>query len=124
MAVNDIQVGGNHYKCRKYQQWDWAVDIGLNYTLGSCAKYVARHRDKSGIIDIIKARHWLDKAIEREQFVPNDLLTLTNIRRTSMFIDQFEHEIDKELIVFIVNNRFGSAKKVMNQLIQEYKSNE
>lgn len=62
--VNDIQIGGRHYKQMSIQPWDAIQDWGLCYFSGNAVKYVARHRDKGGVEDLKKARHYLDKLIE------------------------------------------------------------
>lgn len=65
--VNDIQVGGDHYK--KYgdlQPWDIWTLWNLNPFQAAILKYVVRYRDKEGVKDLEKARHFLDKLIEVE----------------------------------------------------------
>lgn len=71
--ANDRQVGGEHY--RKHgatgeQHWDriWRL-YGHGYFIGCITKYVERYRDKNGIQDLEKARHYLDKLIELEKGV-------------------------------------------------------
>jgi Protein of unknwon function (DUF3310) len=66
-AANAIQVGGNHYK--KYgslQPWDIWTLWNLNPFQAAILKYVVRYRDKEGVKDLEKARHFLDKLIEVE----------------------------------------------------------
>jgi len=66
-AVNDTQVGGEHYK--KYgniQPWDTWLLWGLNPFQAAILKYVVRYRDKDGVKDLEKAAHFLDKLIELE----------------------------------------------------------
>lgn len=36
------------------------------YLAGNVVKYIARYRDKNGVEDLKKARHYLDKLIEIE----------------------------------------------------------
>lgn len=65
MAANDRQVGGDHYqKDGDTQHWDMVVQFDLDYFQGQITKYVMRWRDKGGIQDLEKARHFLDKYIE------------------------------------------------------------
>lgn len=61
---NDIQIGGQHYKQMTIQPWDAIQDWGLGYFSGNVVKYVARYKNKGGIEDLKKARHYLDKLIE------------------------------------------------------------
>jgi len=62
--ANNKQVGGEHYKDKHIQPWDAIHEWGLGFFSGNVVKYVARHREKNGIEDLKKARHYLDKLIE------------------------------------------------------------
>lgn len=63
-TANDVQVGGDHYKKREYQHWDFATDVNLHYLIGCASKYPTRWRDKNGKQDLEKALHYLQKAEE------------------------------------------------------------
>ena len=63
-SANDVQVAGNHYKDKAIQPWDYIVANNLGYLEGNIIKYVSRWRDKGGVDDLLKARHYLDKLIE------------------------------------------------------------
>lgn len=65
-TVNDIQHGGDHYKTSRIQPWDYIAANELDFFQGSIVKYVSRFRDKNGLEDLKKARHFLDKLIEIE----------------------------------------------------------
>ncbi len=65
--ANNIQVGGEHYKAKAIQPWDYIIANQLGYLEGNVVKYVSRWRDKGGINDLKKARHYLDKLIEIEE---------------------------------------------------------
>ena len=65
-TANDTQVGGQHYKAKTIQPWDFIAANGLGYFEGNIVKYVSRWRDKGGVDDLRKARHYLDKLIELE----------------------------------------------------------
>lgn len=65
MAANETQVGGAHYN-KPIQHWDYVVAQGLGYFEGQITKYVSRWREKNGLEDLRKARHFLDKLIEVE----------------------------------------------------------
>ena len=62
--ANDEQVGGQHYKDVSIQHWDFVWAQNLDYFQGQITKYVCRHRDKNGIEDLLKAKHFLEKYIE------------------------------------------------------------
>lgn len=63
-SANDRQEGGDHYKDKAIQPWDYIVGNELGYLEGNVVKYVSRWKDKNGIEDLKKARHYLDKLIE------------------------------------------------------------
>lgn len=64
-TANATQVGGSHYKQLDPQPWDVISAWRLDFLLGNVVKYVARAPAKNGTEDLLKARHYLDKAIER-----------------------------------------------------------
>ena len=64
MSANETQVGGDHYKDRKIQPWDFITANNMGFLEGNVIKYVSRHKEKHGVEDLKKARHYLDKLIE------------------------------------------------------------
>lgn len=62
----DMQVDGNHYQKLKIQPWVYIEENKLGFTEGSVIKYVTRWKDKNGLKDLKKARHFLDMLIEKE----------------------------------------------------------
>lgn len=63
-SANATQHGGDHYKTKAVQPWDFIVANNLGYLEGNVVKYVSRWKDKGGVLDLKKARHYLDKLIE------------------------------------------------------------
>jgi hypothetical protein len=66
MPANDIQHGGDHYKGKKIEPWDYIIANGLGFLEGTAIKYITRWRDKGGLVDLMKARHYIEKLIEVE----------------------------------------------------------
>lgn len=64
MSANERQIAGDHYKRLKIQTWDYIIANDLGFLEGNVIKYVSRWRNKGGIQDLLKARHYLDKLIE------------------------------------------------------------
>jgi hypothetical protein len=62
----DHQEGGNHYKKLKIQPVEYIHANGLGFCEGSVVKYITRWRDKGGVHDLKKARHFIDLLIEME----------------------------------------------------------
>lgn len=66
MTALNTQVGGSHYKDMAIQPAKFAHANGLPYIEGCIVKYVCRWREKGGIQDLEKARHYIDLLIEFE----------------------------------------------------------
>lgn len=62
----EIQVAGDHYKKLKIQPIEYIHANGIPFAEGSAIKYLTRWRDKGGIKDLEKARHFIDLLIELE----------------------------------------------------------
>ena len=62
-----VQVGGDHYKSKAIQPWDYIISNDLGYLEGNVVKYVSRWKDKGGIQDLHKAQHYLQKLIEVQE---------------------------------------------------------
>lgn len=54
------QVGGSHYAKYAIQPTEYIIKNGLGFCEGNVIKYVTRYKDKNGIEDLRKARHYLD----------------------------------------------------------------
>jgi len=63
----DIQVSGNHYKQMKIQPVEFIHANDIGYFEGNVIKYVSRWRNKNGMADLLKARHYIDLLIELEE---------------------------------------------------------
>jgi hypothetical protein len=63
-TANETQIGGDHYKEKSIQPWDYIAANELGYFEGNIVKYVSRWQNKGGVKDLQKARHYLDKLIE------------------------------------------------------------
>ena len=64
MIANSQQVGGDHYRDKAIQPWDYIASNELGYLEGNVVKYVSRWRNKGGVEDLKKAQHYLAKLIE------------------------------------------------------------
>lgn len=62
--VNQIQIGGDHYKHSSIQHWDWAWAEQLDFYQYQITKYVSRWNRKNGLQDLEKAQHYLQKYME------------------------------------------------------------
>jgi hypothetical protein len=66
-SANEGQIGGNHYKKLQIQPWDYILANNIGYCEASAIKYLSRWKDKGGIADLYKAKHFIDKLIEHEE---------------------------------------------------------
>jgi hypothetical protein len=62
----DVQVAGNHYKKLKIQPVEYIHGNGIPFIEGCIIKYASRWRDKGGIKDLEKIKHFVDLLIELE----------------------------------------------------------
>ena len=60
----DKQIGGSHYKDSKIQPIEYILENNIGYIEGNVIKYVSRWKQKNGVQDLKKARHYLDLLIE------------------------------------------------------------
>lgn len=63
----DVQVGGDHYKKLKIQPVQFIHANNIGFMEGSAIKYLTRWRDKGGIEDLKKAKHFIDLLIQLEE---------------------------------------------------------
>ena len=66
MSAFKEQVAGNHYKTFAIQPVEFLHRNGIGYIEGNVIKYLCRWRQKNGVEDLKKARHYLDLLIEME----------------------------------------------------------
>ena len=66
MSALQQQVDGNHYKGLKIQPIEFCYHNGIPSIEASVIKYVVRHRNKNGKLDIKKAIHLLNILLELE----------------------------------------------------------
>lgn len=103
--ANSRQPGGDHYRKRDYQHWDFICDTGAHYLLGCATKYVARWRDKNGKEDLEKAIHYLEKARERGIYPPRD-------RDTGLATHEFATQLqdnDAAIVTLIMRGSYETA---------------
>ena len=66
MSALSKQVAGDHYKDKKIQPIEYIHANNLGFCEGNVVKYVTRWRDKAGIADLEKAKHYIELLIELE----------------------------------------------------------
>tara|TARA_R100001443_G_scaffold105587_2_gene114635 strand:- start:2245 stop:2541 length:297 start_codon:yes stop_codon:yes gene_type:complete len=64
MSAIDKQIGGDHYKSMAIQPIEYIQANGLSYIEGNIVKYISRWREKNGIEDLKKIKHYVEFLIE------------------------------------------------------------
>lgn len=67
--ASEYQVGGDHYRAKKVQPWTameaWMTRVEFEgFLRGNVIKYIARYKDKDGLKDVYKAKHYLERLVE------------------------------------------------------------
>lgn len=62
----DVQVGGQHYTSLAIQPVEYIMANRLSYCQGGVVKYITRYKDKGGLQDLEKAKHFIDLLIKLE----------------------------------------------------------
>ena len=60
------QVAGDHHVKLAIQPVQYITENNLTYLQGNVIKYVTRYKDKNGLQDLQKAKHYIDMLIELE----------------------------------------------------------
>ena len=66
------QEGGSHYIGYKIQPIEFIHKNGLGFIQGNIIKYVVRYKEKGGLEDLMKARHYLDMLINEESCIKKE----------------------------------------------------
>ena len=57
------QVGGSHYKNYKIQPVEFIIKNNIGFVEGNIIKYVLRFKEKGGVQDLEKAKHYIELLI-------------------------------------------------------------
>lgn len=60
------QVGGDHYAKQAIQPIEFILANKLGFCEANVVKYVSRHKEKGGLQDLLKAKHYIDLLIAHE----------------------------------------------------------
>ena len=58
------QVGGNHYKKYVIQPVEFIVKNNIGFVEGNVIKYILRFKEKGGVQDLLKAKHYIELLID------------------------------------------------------------
>ena len=60
------QVGGTHYRSMVIQPSEFINKNNIPFAEGNAIKYLCRHKQKNQKEDLLKAKHYIDMAIDRD----------------------------------------------------------
>jgi len=66
MSSLDKQVDGDHYKSLPIQPIEFIHANGIPFCEANAIKYLCRWRNKNGLADLEKAKHYIELLIELE----------------------------------------------------------
>lgn len=66
ISALNTQEGGSHYKKLAIEPVEYAYKNNLDFFQGNVVKYITRFRDKNGLEDLKKAKHFIDLLIQFE----------------------------------------------------------
>lgn len=114
--ANERQHGGNHYGKTSYQHWDWVSDTKMHYLAGCASKYVYRRKGPSRTLDLEKAVHYLDKAVEK------GITGAASSSRSNLFwnfvVENNVNMIDASILWNIMEGNYQLAKQAIQLLIE------
>lgn len=119
-----VQIGGTHYES-KYQHWDWVADTHMDYFSACATKYVSRWWKKNGVQDLLKARSYVEKLIEKFETVsvlfqePAPNLDELNSRFIlSNKLPRMEAEFCVSMTLFSNIRHLQESMKILDQLVE------
>lgn len=121
MKATDTQIGGSHYKDMPYQPIKLIDKLELDYFSGNVLKYLCRYRQKDGIKDLEKARHYCELAKELNviKFSPSTLDT--EEVEDFVRINDLSEEIQDIILYDLLEGKWDDAIDDINKLIEAYK---
>ncbi len=67
----DEQAGGDHYKKYIIQPIEYCMVNKLNACQANIIKYATRYKDKNGVEDLLKIKHYVDIILQLEYSINN-----------------------------------------------------
>ena len=120
----DAQVGGDHYKKLGIQPVELIRDINANFFQGNVIKYITRYKDKNGIKDLEKAKHYLELMKELHPNNNSSKITSYGIDKVNDYIYANKIDTDAAKIIRIVslcgNDKIDTAIELIDNLINGY----
>lgn len=128
----EVQEGGSHYKDKKIQPIQYIHANKLGFSEGSIVKYITRYKQKNGVEDLKKIKHYVDLIIELEypdspdKFIAQDWKT-TRISKAINYVKGFIDSIHRDDVIFVglfnPNDRADILRLLREGIYHESKNN-
>lgn len=121
MKATDTQIGGSYYKDMPYQPIALIDKLELDYFSGNVLKYLCRYRQKGGINDLEKARHYCQLAKELNVIMFSPSTLDTEEVEDFVRINEMSEEVGEIILYDLLEGRWDDAIDDINKLIEAYK---
>jgi len=64
MSAKKKQIGGNHYLKYKIAPVEFIIKNNIGFVEGNVIKYILRFKEKGGVEDLLKAKHYIELLID------------------------------------------------------------
>jgi hypothetical protein len=64
MSAKKKQIGGNHYLKYKIAPVEFIIKNNIGFVEGNVIKYILRFKEKGGVQDLLKAKHYIELLID------------------------------------------------------------
>ena len=88
MSAIDKQIGGDHYKGMAIQPIEYIQANKLRFIEGNIVKYISRWREKNGIEDLKKIKHYVEFLIEEVEGKKGKELGEVNDQKLQAYLNQ------------------------------------
>lgn len=121
MKATDTQIGGSYYKDMPYQPIKLIDKLELDYFSGNVLKYLCRYRQKGGLNDLKKARHYcqLAKELNVIKFSPSTLDT--EEVEDFVRINEMSEEVGEIILYDLLEGKWDDAIDDIDNIIEAYK---
>ena len=118
MSALDTQVGGSHYKDLCMQPIELIVALRCSFIQGNIIKYVTRYKNKNGLEDLLKVKHYAQLAIDtKDHRRCNDKLLSVYINR--YVLKNKLNYLQRVIITQACYNKYGCVIEFCDKLIKE-----
>nr|DAK81842.1 MAG TPA: nucelotide kinase [Caudoviricetes sp.] len=121
MKATDTQIGGSYYKAMPYQPIKLIDKLELDYFSGNVLKYLCRYRQKGGLNDLEKARHYCQLAKELNVIMFSPSTLDTEEVEDFVRINEMSEEVGEIILYDLLEGKWDDAIDDINKLIEAYK---